>query len=166
MTFHHDKFRPALLPALVICYLALSAGPVVAAESPAPAPQPTAATEPASAPEPAAEPEVSPPADVQAKPAQSGADEYSEEGVPLGTGEDEEQEPVDDGEESDPAPSAPSGSTPAPTSSGTVGETAATPTGEQLPRTGMETWPIALIAIALLAAGTALRRRGLAAPRA
>jgi len=143
MTVRSETIRPALVSALAACCLALTAAPVLAAE-PTAAPEPTDVAEPA------------------AKPAQSGADEYGEEGVPLGTGEDEDPAPVEEEPESTPAPTP----APAPTGSGdAAAETTTTaPTGTELPRTGADAWLIALIAIALIAAGILVRRTRIAAP--
>jgi LPXTG-motif cell wall-anchored protein len=170
MTLRIEKLKPTLVSVLAACCLALSAAPALADEPGAAAPaselvvEPTAtAQQPAEPAEPAP---VAPASAPAAKPAQSGADEYSEEGVPTGTGEDEDSAPVDEDQGSSPAPTS---SAPPATSTGS-GETAAeettsAPTGAQLPRTGADAWPIALIAIMLLATGILVRRRALAAPR-
>ena len=164
MIMRHENLGPAFASVLAACYLALSATAAVAAESPATEPasaEPAAAAEPATA-EPAAAAEP-----VTATPAQSGADEYGEDGVPTGTGEDDDEPaPVEDDEDTAPAPD-PTPSTPAaPSASGETDATDEVPAGSELPRTGSDAAWIALIALALLATGTAIRRRGIAAPRA
>jgi LPXTG-motif cell wall-anchored protein len=168
MTLRNEKLKPTLVSVLAACCLALPAAPALADESDAAAPAPDLAVEPAATAEQPAEPAepapVAPASAPAAKPAQSGADEYSEEGVPTGTGEDDNPAPED--QESSPAPTS-SAPPAAPTGSSDTAaeETTSAATGAQLPRTGADAWPIALIAIMLIATGVLVRRRALADPR-
>lgn len=110
------------------------------------------ATEAVAAPEPAAAPAQD---DV------SGGNEYSEEGPPTATG-DPGDTPEDDTNDT-------TTSQPAPTGGGTttgsdVAATEATETGAEeggLPRTGVDSWIIALIGFALLGCGILVRRAAL-----
>ena len=134
--------------------------------------QDTAAPSAAPAEPQAVEPQPAGPAAPAAQPAQSGPNEYSEGGVPTGSGEDEEPAPVEPSEPDEPT----SNDNPAPTNSGSAPsggsapaeatDTSAAPTETGLPRTGSDSWLIALIGIVLLSAGVVVRRRGVAAPRA
>ena len=163
MTFRNEMIRSALVSALTGCCLALFAAPALAGETPAAGPEPSVAVdETGAAPEQSAtaEPTAAAAASAPATPAQSGSDEYSEDGVPLGTGETEDPEPVEEEPEAAPAPT---GSSPAPAVASE--ETPVATTGAELPRTGGATWLIALIASALIAAGVAVRRIRIAAPR-
>lgn len=154
----------SLIAALVLA-LPVGAFAQEAAEPSAPTLEPV--TEPAP---PAEEPApVAASSEPAAQPSQSGTDEYSEGGVPTGTGEDEDPAPVEEPPPAeDPAPTGSGGS--APTGSSAPAEASAeTPvtTSETtgLPRTGADTWPLALIGIALLGLGLLVRRREIATPR-
>ena len=100
-----------------------------------------------------------------ATPAQSGGNEYVEPGVPLGTGETEEPDQVEPEPEPtpEPAPDTTSGSTTPPPAVAQESVTEAPSTTAALPRTGAESWFIALVGAGFLGAGIALRSRALAA---
>jgi LPXTG-motif cell wall-anchored protein len=169
---------PNLTPAALLCALALAVPATAAAQEPDPAAGPAPASAQPAEPAPAAdeapatqapdtydqaaEPQAA--AAPTATPAQddtSGLNEYSEGGVPTPTGDDTNPEPVDPGNAPAPTSSAPTTTTaPAATP---AAETTTETTG--LPRTGADSWAIALIGIALLAAGLVLRRRQIATLR-
>ena len=93
----------------------------------------------------------------------SGGNEYSEEVPPTGTGDPDDTDSssgnTDDTTTSQPAPTG--GGT---TSGSDVAATEATETGADeggLPRTGAESWIIALIGVALLGCGIVVRRAAL-----
>jgi LPXTG-motif cell wall-anchored protein len=116
---------------------------------------PASGVELSAAPEPTAEPAQG--EDV------SGGNEYSEETPPTGTGDPGDTPDSDTGDTNDTT------SQPAPTGGGTtsgseVAATEATDTGAEeggLPRTGADSWIIALIGVALLGCGIVVRRAAL-----
>ena len=169
---------PNLTPAALLCALALAVPATAAAQeadpAAAPAPENAQPAEPAPAADqapdaqapdtsaPAAEPRAA--AAPTATPAQddtSGLNEYSEGGVPTPTGDDTNPEPVQ--QDNDPAPTSSAPTTTAAPVATPAAETTTETTG--LPRTGADSWAIALIGIALLAAGLVIRRRQIAALR-
>jgi LPXTG-motif cell wall-anchored protein len=116
---------------------------------------------------PATDAELSAAPEPAATPAQddvSGGNEYSEEVPPTGTGDPDDtpeqtSDDTDDTTTSEPAPTG--GGT---TSGSDVAATEATETGAEeagLPRTGAESWIIALIGVALLGCGIVVRRAAL-----
>jgi LPXTG-motif cell wall-anchored protein len=160
-------FRTTFVSAVAAFALAAPGAMAAAEEAPVAPEAPAEAT----APEPAEEAQAAPakpaPAPAPAPPARaaqedtSGANEYSEEGVPTPTEDPAPvEEPSTDAPAASPTPSAPSA---APAAETTTTEPVADTGG--LPRTGAESWPIALIGIAALAAGLLLRRREIATQR-
>lgn len=136
----------ALLPASA-AFAEVASDPVADAEL-------SVTTESAAAPEPAAAPAQD---DV------SGGNEYSEDAPPTATGDPDDTDSssgnTDDTTTSQPAPTG--GGT---TSGSDVAATEATETGAEeggLPRTGAESWIIALIGVALLGCGIVVRRAAL-----
>ncbi len=127
------------------------------AETAAPPPGEEAAQSPAPASESAASADPGP----AAKPAQAdfGApNEYTEEGVPEGTGEDTPpEEPVDDGGDGDTQPAAPQPQ-PSAGAAPTAEVTADVGSAGDLPRTGLDGWALALAGVLLLLLGLLLRR--------
>jgi LPXTG-motif cell wall-anchored protein len=123
------------------------------AVAPAPAPAASSSEEQA-APEPAATPAQD---DV------SGGNEYSEEVPPTGTGDpDDTPDTSDDTNDTTTSQPAPTGG--GTTSGSDVAATEATETGAEeggLPRTGADSWLIALIGIAFLGGGILVRRAAL-----
>jgi LPXTG-motif cell wall-anchored protein len=97
----------------------------------------------------------------------SGGNEYTEDGVPTGTGEDNSsppQEPTSGGSEPTQGTTESSaGQSVAAQDAGDQTATAA-PAGATLPRTGSDSWLLALVGVALLGLGAVLRRVGEAAP--
>jgi len=130
--------------------------------------EPAASTQTAQVAEPA---QVADPAPV-AQPAQSpndvsGGNEYTEDGVPTGTGEDNSsppQEPTSGG--SEPTQGTTQSSAGESAGGQDAGDQTATaaPAAATLPRTGSDSWLLALLGVGLLGLGAVLRRVGEAAP--
>ncbi len=154
------KIRIARMLAPVIGALALALPGAAAAQVPAlPGTAPeaeTAAPATESTAAPTSEPAPS------AAPAQSGPNEYSEGGVPTGTGEDEDPAPVQEppASDDDTAPTGSGGSAPTGSSAPAAPTTAAPVTTSEtgLPRTGADTWLLALVGVALFGTGVLIRR--------
>ena len=105
---------------------------------------------------------ASEPAAAPAQDDVSGGNEYSEETPPTGTGDpDDTPESTPDDDTNDTSTSQPAPTGGGTTSSSDVAATEATETGAEeggLPRTGADSWIIALIGVALLGCGIVVRR--------
>jgi LPXTG-motif cell wall-anchored protein len=94
----------------------------------------------------------------------SGGNEYSEEVPPTGTGEPDDTSDTNSDDTEDTTTSQPAPTGGGTTSGSDVAATEATETGAEeggLPRTGADSWIIALIGVALLGCGIVVRRAAL-----
>jgi LPXTG-motif cell wall-anchored protein len=164
--------RSLLASLLAIGSILLWAPTALAADTAAAQEDPTASVETAQVAEPS-QAQVAEPSQAQvAEPSQtpddvSGGNEYTEDGVPTGTGDDDSsppEEPTSGGSEPT------QDTTESSAGESVVGQDAgdqtatAAPAADTLPRTGSDSWLLALVGVGLLGLGAVLRRVGEAAP--